>query len=79
MEWINVKDKLPEINELVVFYFKHARVQYIEKGRFERKRGFCSNRNLDSFEVSLFPDEYQKKVRCWLPIPDLPEEITGGI
>jgi len=63
MEWISIKDRLPENKQKVIFYVK------------DRDEIFCGNfidgrfeENLDSW---FFLDEY---IPYWMPLPNIPED-----
>ena len=85
MNWINPKDKLPEIDELCLVYYKGwgMYVSWLEdKNEFARK---MAKENKDTYPVKLMwanipssgesidPDE----IECWMPCP-LPPQYDEG-
>lgn len=72
MNWISVKDRLPDDSEDVLIYFKkkirydHLRIAYHSKNG-------ASNWNLPSGTSPYIQDKL-KSVTHWMPLPDKPAE-----
>ncbi len=60
MEWISVKDRLPEIGEPVIIYY----------GRFVAE----AMRNDNGVFVVSCSDEEAEDVTHWMPLPEPPKE-----
>lgn len=57
MQWISVKDRLPEIGQQILIYDKYG----IELGSLYDTDSFCGN------------SRYNEKVTHWMPLPQSPK------
>ena len=90
MNWINVKDQMPEYNEPVLVYcgdsaYKHDGLKitvaaYISKEELENTYEEYDGQDEDWYaEVGLFNSDYGswlmgEKVTHWMPLPEPPKE-----
>lgn len=77
MEWISVKDRLPEDNVLVLFHFPNSEIRF-EVGIFSHDKDKSGNVHyrfypfdVSHWEISTAEEYY------WMPLPEPPKEKEG--